>query len=119
MKIDEIRAVAKIMADNGLSLIELTEGDTHVKMERISTAIVPREVPDVASVTDMTPYEIEMEESVFAGDEFSEIRSPVVGVFYAAAEPDALPFVNIGSLQNLDGNCFGRICNRNSVNLYI
>lgn len=85
MKIEEIRALAAIVRENGLTRLEVAEGDTRVTLElggaaAASGAAMP--VPTVPAVE--TP------------DRGYLQRSPVVGTVYLAPEPGAAPLVDVG-----------------------
>ena len=77
MNVKQIRELAQIARENGLSAIEITEGESHVRIERAAApAAAPASV--AAPVEEAAP-------------------AAMVGVFYAAPSPDAKPFVEVGS----------------------
>ena len=80
MNIKQIRELAQIAAENGLSAIEIAEGENRVRIERAVSAPAA-----------------EAEETNVDFNRTREIKSPMVGVFYAAPSPDAKPFVEVGS----------------------
>lgn len=95
MNIKQIRELAQILRQNELSALEITEGETCIRMERDKSK--------ASSGDSMTSISCESEISVEAahsGMDFSktmEVTSPMVGVFYAAPAPDAEPFVKLGA----------------------
>ena len=101
MNIKQIRELAQIAAENGLSAIEIAEGENRVRIERAVAA--PAAIPAVLSMPMAAPAApapapaAEAEETNVDFNRTREIKSPMVGVFYAAPSPDAKPFVEVGS----------------------
>ena len=101
MNIKQIRELAQIAAENGLSAIEIAEGENRVRIERAVSA--PAAIPTVVSMPMAAPAApapapaAEAEETNVDFNRTREIKSPMVGVFYAAPSPDARPFVEVGS----------------------
>lgn len=98
MNVKQIRELAQIARENGLSAIEITEGESHVRIER-ATAPAPAAVPaPVAAPVEAAPAAAPAhEETNVDFNRAREIKSPMVGVFYAAPSPDAKPFVEVGT----------------------
>ena len=99
MNIKQIRELAQIAAENGLSAIEIAEGENRVRIERAVSA--PAAIPTVVSMPMAAPAAPApapaAEETNVDFNRTREIKSPMVGVFYAAPSPDAKPFVEVGS----------------------
>ena len=101
MNIKQIRELAQIAAENGLSAIEIAEGENRVRIERAVSA--PATIPTGVSMPTAAPAApapapaAEAEETNVDFNRTREIKSPMVGVFYAAPSPDARPFVEVGS----------------------
>ena len=83
MDIAEIRALAKLLAEYGLTAAEVRDGKQSVRLERAAGKKINSE-------------EFEEPAVIINENEFIEIKSPIVGVFYVAASPEAEPFVTIG-----------------------
>jgi len=88
MKEADIRKYAELMAELGLTGLEITDGDKVVRLERnvpvrevIAPAIMPQETK---------------KGSESASTDYVSIKSPMVGVFYVAPAENADAFVNIG-----------------------
>lgn len=91
----DIRKYAELMKELELTGLEITEGDKVVRLERTSPAPAPVQtiaVPAAAPVAAPVPA---AEAPVAAGDYIS-VKSPMVGVFYAAPAENASPFVSLG-----------------------
>ena len=98
MNVKQIRELALSARENGLSAIEITEGESHVRIER-ATAPAPAAAPaPVAAPVEAAPAAAPAhEETNVDFNRAREIKSPMVGVFYAAPSPDAKPCVEVGS----------------------
>ena len=79
-----IRKYARLMRELELTGLEITEGNTVVRLERgASSAAVPSQV-------------IPLPEQKAEEPKGEVIRSPMVGVFYAAPAENAAPYVAVG-----------------------
>ena len=100
MDIEKIKALSEILSASGLSAIEVGEGENRIRIEReLSAAPVQREYAPVFPQTPATatiPDE-DASEKTIDFNRLTEVKSPLVGVYYAASSPDAEPFVSIGS----------------------
>jgi len=81
-----IRKYAKLMRELDLTGLEITEGNTVVRLERGNASLVPAVTATPAPLPDKRPEE----------DRGELVRSPMVGVFYAAPAENAAPFVAVG-----------------------
>ncbi len=104
MKIADIEKLAKIMKENELTALEVTEGETNIVLERkplenvvYNTAPAMPAVVPVAPAAATTPISGAPAAELNPVTEGEVITSPTVGVFYAASSPDSEPFVKIGS----------------------
>ena len=94
MNIDEIRQLIRLMVENDLAELDVTDGENKVKLRRgpggeVTTAAAPAPVmpAPAAPAPAAAPA---------AEEDLVEIRSPMVGTFYAAASPDAEPYASVG-----------------------
>ena len=89
MDIKSIENLAKLMKENGLTLLELSQEGISLKLERraeAASAAIPAASP-------FAPAPVEPEAAPQRG---SLVLSPTVGVFYAASSPESAPFVKVG-----------------------
>jgi acetyl-CoA carboxylase biotin carboxyl carrier protein len=99
MTIDEklVRQLADILAETGLTEIEVQEGERRVRVSRgiqagaaapvVAAAAAPAPAPAAAPApTAETP----------AADTANALKSPMVGTVYLAPEPGAAEFVKVG-----------------------
>ncbi len=91
MEHQDIRYLAQIMRETGLTVLELREGDFSVRMERMGAgpaAATPPISPECTDEQAATPKAAEPDAYTVA--------APMIGVFYASPSPDMKPFVSIG-----------------------
>ena len=113
MNIRQIRELAQIVRENGLSALEISENDSKIRIEcargevvvaapapaavQVPEVAAPAVAPVVAPVQAAeAPAPIIREEAPVDFNRMHEIKSPMVGVFYASPSPDSKPFVEIG-----------------------
>jgi acetyl-CoA carboxylase biotin carboxyl carrier protein len=101
MNVKEIRALAQIMESSGLSVLELSEPDIKIHMERTVSAY-PALTAESQTAVQPTPIaiyggETKLAEGAVDFNRITEVKSPMVGVFYTSPSPDASPFVEVGS----------------------
>lgn len=94
MNIRQIRELAQIVRENGLSALEVSENESRI---RIECEKKPAAEAAAAPAQDVQVVTIPAEEAPVDFNRAREIRSPMVGVFYAAASPDTRPFVELGT----------------------
>ena len=92
-----VRALAAILADTGLSEIEVEGKDGRIRVARAVMAHAPvaATVMQQASPAPVAPspaMAVEVDDAAHPG----AVLSPMVGVAYLAPEPGAAQFINIG-----------------------
>ena len=108
MNIQDIKELAKIMQETGITSLHLTEGALDISMERNTAAPAVQPVAVQAPVTAPEPevsaptaepaaVEPQAVGTTIDFNHITEVKSPMVGVFYAAPSPDAQPYVQVGS----------------------
>jgi len=105
MDIKHIKNLVALMVENDLSRIELEEGDTHILLKRGQTPVVnnvPQMVaaPPPTATPAATP--VAPAETTPAEPAGVVIRSPMVGTFYTAPDPESPPYVNVGDVVDPD-----------------
>ena len=98
MDIRKVKKLIELIEESGVSEIEIREGEESVRVTRNSSSrITPELVSDSQTVVVDKTVEIASDKRPVAGDDDGSIvKSPMVGTFYAAPSPEALPFVKIG-----------------------
>lgn len=82
-----IRKYAELMKELGLTGLEITEENSKVRLERTLSAGSAETVYAVPAAAAEKPA---------APQDYISIKSPIVGVFYAAPAENADPYVSIG-----------------------
>lgn len=102
MNIKQIRELAAILSDNGLTELEIVEGENRVYLAKQPAPLASAGAPDApAPAPPAPPLSAAIQPSLDdPGVDFNraiEVKSSLIGVFYASPSPDAQPFVGVGS----------------------
>ena len=99
MNIDNIKALAEILSQNNLTSIEVAEGENVIRLEKNISQVVQTigAMPMPQNGISMENGESKAENSELNFSNLTEVKSPLVGVFYSAPSPESPPFVTIGS----------------------
>jgi len=110
MNLERVKELADILCAKGLSAIEVGEGENRIRIEREvsatsappQTAAAPVRAQTSQAVVASTAPEVPdgIHEEISLPGDFSnliEVKSPLVGVYYAAPSPDSETYVSIGS----------------------
>jgi len=94
MNIRDIKALVRLLENSDLTVLEVAEADTKIRLEKESGAPrgafpAPRQEP--------AQKEAQAPDGAVDFNSITEVRSPMVGVFYASPAPGAPPFVTVGS----------------------
>lgn len=93
MEIKKLKEYIKFMEDNDLNELEIEEGGKRIRLKKNASG-----QPMIVSPTPSQTQESGAEESRPAESNTLEIKSPMVGTFYAAPSPGAKPYAEIGTL---------------------
>ncbi len=100
MDVKKIESLARLMQETGLTALELSEGESVLKLERkqevIAAAPAAPVLPAAAPVTAGAEALGVSHEQAAPQKEGTLVLSPTVGVFYASPSPDSRPFVEVG-----------------------
>lgn len=96
MKVKEIKGLIDFITKSGLEEVNIETEQIKLAIKK-SAPVLPASTPAVASTavpiaappTDATPSE--------PGHNYVAFKSPMIGTFYQAPNPDASPFVAVGS----------------------
>ncbi len=89
---ETIRKLAELMTETDLSEIEVAEGDRRVRVSRAAAAAPVQFAAPAAAAPAPAPAA-----AVSPASHPGAVISPMVGTAYLQGEPDAPPFVSIGS----------------------
>ena len=103
MNIKQIRELAQILSQNELNSLEIVEGDTRIRLEKGGAQTAASAVQqasrqaETAQPIQTAPAEKTERDAGVDFNRLTEVKSPLVGVLYAAPSPEAEPYVKIGS----------------------
>ena len=100
----KIRRLVELMKEHDLGEIDLREGETRIRLRRgvepVVTTGAARPVAPIASAPPAGPAAGESSAAKAPPQAEEEhivvIRSPMVGTYYAAPDPDSPPYVKVG-----------------------
>ena len=98
-----VRDLAKIVADAGLTEIEVEDGDRRIKVAKGGTIMAPPAAapmaappPPPAPETPAATTDAAATGAAASAAAANAQKSPMVGTAYMAAEPGAAPFIKVG-----------------------
>jgi acetyl-CoA carboxylase biotin carboxyl carrier protein len=110
MNIENIKVLAEIVSANGLTALEVDDGNTKIRLKKETAAAsavisqpqavlptLPTSAITVNSAATAPPATVVNETATVDFNHLTEVKSPLVGVFYSAPSPDAEMFVTLGS----------------------
>ena len=97
----KIRRLVELMKEHGLTEIDLRQGDTRIQLrsggDSSSGGVAAQPPPSVAAAAPAAKETNAPATAVAAeAEHLLLIKSPMVGTFYAAADPDSSPYVKAG-----------------------
>ena len=104
MNLRQIRELVRLLESSSLSVLEIEEADLRVRLEKGQTtgfaqpvpAALPHAVPAALPV-ETAPAPAPVADGTVDFNRLKEVKSPLVGIFYAAPSPGAEPFAGVGS----------------------
>jgi acetyl-CoA carboxylase biotin carboxyl carrier protein len=97
VKIEDIEKLAGIVQKYDLTVLDISDSDLKIRLESSGRKTAERDLQAAAQ----KPSDKAAVPSVLEPDmdfnNIREIKSPMVGVFYAAPSPDSPPFAKVGS----------------------
>ena len=94
-----VRRLVELMKEHDLSEIDIREGDTRIQLRRGVDPVVTVAAPRVAAAPIAAPATApppEAEQRRADDAHVAVIKSPIVGTFYAAPNPESPAFVKVG-----------------------
>lgn len=101
METTKIAELAKILKDNGLTKLDLTEGDNRLVLEAVSAPVAPAVVVPAAVPMEAVPVAAAEAPAAPAApvapeEDLYEQKTPLVGTVYMAPQAGAAPYVSVG-----------------------
>ena len=102
MDIRKVKKLIELLEESGLTELEISEGEESIRLSRSGTATAVQSHPLVDLQAPELPVGLtqDNQEQQPALDTVAVI-SPMVGTYYAAANPDSKPYVALGSEVNV------------------
>ena len=104
MNLRQIRELVRLLESSSLSVLEIEEADLRVRLEKGPTAGLAQPVPaalpqavPAALPVETAPAPAPVADGTVDFNRLKEVKSPLVGIFYAAPSPGAEPFAGVGS----------------------
>lgn len=102
-KLEDIKALVKILTESELSAIDITHYGTKIRLEKNcclnnNSQILQTVVPavKVAAINKQTAVTVSDESASVDFNRIQEVKAPMIGVFYRAPSENAQPFVKVG-----------------------
>ena len=104
MNLRQIRELVRLLESSSLTVLEIEEADLRVRLEKGQTAGLAQPVPAAhpqaapsALPAQAAPAPAPVADGTVDFNRLKEVKSPLVGIFYAAPSPGAEPFAGVGS----------------------
>lgn len=98
MDIKEIKQLMEAFAKNGLTKLELSQGDFSIKLKKEASEVKVIQTPEtVPAVAASVPQSETIEKKAEEDENLIYITSPIIGTFYRAPSPDSDPYVEVGT----------------------
>jgi len=91
-----VRRLVELMKEHDLSEIDIREGETRIKLRRGSEPVVTVAAPRAVAAPVAAPAAAPAESPKVDEAHIAVIKSPLVGSFYAAPNPESPAFVKVG-----------------------
>ena len=109
MDIRKIKKLIELLEESGIAELEIKEGEESVRISRQSSTVVQAVAPAPAQIAAApvapaaAPPAAAAPVATDSGENVSghQVKSPMVGTFYAAASPTSGPFVTQGQQVNV------------------
>ena len=96
MDIRKVKKLIELLEESGLSEIEITEGDDKVRISKQTTSKPNASETVVYSNQMQDNNEVSSNDKQIPRNGFHEVKAPMIGTYYQAAEPGAESFVKVG-----------------------
>ena len=108
MDIRKIKKLIELVEESGIAELEITEGEESVRINRNNMSagpgyaqLAPQQYAPAPAPVAPAPAAPAAEVETPAAPTGHQVKSPMVGSFYAASSPEAAPYVEVGSKVNV------------------
>jgi acetyl-CoA carboxylase biotin carboxyl carrier protein len=94
----KVRKFIELMNEHDLAEIDLRQGDQRIRLRRGPEMVTVASSPAMPAGGNMpsAAHSVSGEKKAAEEGNFLVVKSPMVGTFYSAANPDSPPFVKVG-----------------------
>ena len=97
MDLRKLKTLIDLVQQSGIAELEITEGEEKVRISRGISTPQATVTPAAAATVSVPAPAAESAPVTPPAEEGNVIKSPMVGTFYAAAEPGAKPYTAVGA----------------------
>lgn len=103
MEMDKIRELIQLVEDSGIQELELSQRGGTIRISRGGPVQMAPAVPAAPAPVSApsAPASALPEAAASPTAGLTEVTSPIVGTYYAAASPESAPFVEVGQRVNV------------------
>jgi acetyl-CoA carboxylase biotin carboxyl carrier protein len=97
--VKKVRRLVEMMKEHDLAEIDLRQGDQRVRLRRGAEPMISMPAPTAVSAPQPASHAeppAEKPAVATAGGDLAVVKSPMVGTFYGAPNPESPPFVKVG-----------------------
>ena len=96
MDIRKVKKLIELLEESNVGEIEIKEGEESVRVTKSTgTLLAPSSIESTTNLNNQQDLNVQQAQRPTESDG-SSIKAPMVGTFYSAPSPDALPFVQVG-----------------------
>lgn len=97
-----VKELIDLMIEKDLVEVEIVDGDNKIHLKRPGSGIVQVPAAPMPVMTAASAAPAASAAAPVVDDKLVDIKSPIIGTFYAAASPDSPPFVKVGDHVTAD-----------------
>ncbi|MFH1370430.1 MAG: acetyl-CoA carboxylase biotin carboxyl carrier protein [Planctomycetota bacterium] len=106
-QLDKLKQIIEIMKEHNLVEVQIKQGDDEISVKKgqpqiVGVPAIGAGIPTVLPAGAATPVSQAQSAEAPRQEKLAEIKSPLVGTFYAQSSPDSEPCVEVGSHVELD-----------------
>ncbi len=101
-QLDKLKQIIEIMKEHNLVEVQVKQGEDEISVKKglpqiVGVPAIGAGIPEVLPAAAATPASPEQSAAMQQQEKLVEIKSPLVGTFYAQPSPDSELFVEVGS----------------------
>ena len=102
MDIRKVKKLIELLEESNVGEIEIKEGEESVRVTKSASSLpIASSTESTSSLNAQQDLNVQQQPQSKIEDDGLAIKAPMVGTFYSAPSPDALPFVQVGKNVNV------------------